>query len=56
MFHSSNRASTETPFDVKPIGVGFSYGATVNNSADAAKEMYDFLQKFYTYVKFLYPS
>jgi hypothetical protein len=31
----------------QPIGVGFSYGAMVNNSADAAKEVYDFLQKFY---------
>ncbi|ORY28835.1 Alpha/Beta hydrolase protein [Naematelia encephala] len=30
-----------------PVGVGFSYGNMVNSSADAAKEMYDFLQKFY---------
>ncbi|KZV78547.1 alpha/beta-hydrolase [Exidia glandulosa HHB12029] len=30
-----------------PIGVGFSYGKGVNNSRDAAFDVYDFLQKFY---------
>ncbi|KAK8844530.1 hypothetical protein IAR55_006376 [Kwoniella newhampshirensis] len=30
-----------------PVGAGFSHGAIVNSSADAAKEMYDFIQKFY---------
>ncbi|KAF7297879.1 SET domain-containing protein [Mycena chlorophos] len=31
-----------------PIGAGFSFGAMVNNSRDAAVDVYDFLQKFYT--------
>ncbi|KAJ7653982.1 alpha/beta-hydrolase [Mycena polygramma] len=30
-----------------PIGVGFSYGSRVNNSRDAAYDVYDFLQKFF---------
>ncbi|KAJ6587794.1 alpha/beta-hydrolase [Mycena sp. CBHHK59/15] len=30
-----------------PIGVGFSYGTRVNNSRDAAIDVYDFLQKFF---------
>ncbi|KAJ7054942.1 alpha/beta-hydrolase [Mycena amicta] len=30
-----------------PIGAGFSYGSMVNNSRDAAIDVYDFLQKFY---------
>ncbi|EJD46883.1 alpha/beta-hydrolase [Auricularia subglabra TFB-10046 SS5] len=30
-----------------PIGTGFSYGTGVNNSLDAAHDVYDFLQKFY---------
>ncbi|KAF9006047.1 Alpha/Beta hydrolase protein [Cyathus striatus] len=30
-----------------PIGVGFSYGERVNNSRDAAFDVYDFLQKFF---------
>ncbi|KAF7359783.1 SET domain-containing protein [Mycena venus] len=34
-----------------PIGVGFSYGTMVNNSRDAAMDLYDFLQKFFR----LYP-
>ncbi|KAI0062587.1 alpha/beta-hydrolase [Artomyces pyxidatus] len=34
-----------------PIGVGFSYGTHVNNSRDAAYDVYDFLQKFFR----LYP-
>ncbi|EJD35581.1 alpha/beta-hydrolase [Auricularia subglabra TFB-10046 SS5] len=34
-----------------PIGVGFSYGSHVNNSRDAAHDVYDFLQKFFV----LYP-
>ncbi|KAI0316871.1 Alpha/Beta hydrolase protein [Amylostereum chailletii] len=34
-----------------PIGVGFSYGQHVNNSREAAYDVYDFLQKFYR----LYP-
>lgn len=32
---------------VQPIGVGLSYGTMVNNSVDAAHDVYDFLQKFY---------
>ncbi|EJU03037.1 alpha/beta-hydrolase [Dacryopinax primogenitus] len=35
-----------------PIGVGFSYGAGVNNSRSAAYDVYDFLQKFFR----LYPN
>ncbi|KIJ32854.1 hypothetical protein M422DRAFT_70517, partial [Sphaerobolus stellatus SS14] len=34
-----------------PIGVGYSYGTRVNNSRDAAVDVYDFLQKFFA----LYP-
>ncbi|KIJ53143.1 hypothetical protein M422DRAFT_242257 [Sphaerobolus stellatus SS14] len=34
-----------------PIGVGYSHGAVVNNSHDAAVDAYDFLQKFFV----LYP-
>ncbi|KAJ7830296.1 alpha/beta-hydrolase [Mycena olivaceomarginata] len=34
-----------------PVGVGFSYGTLVNNSRDAAIDVYDFLQKFFR----LYP-
>ncbi|KAJ7156963.1 alpha/beta-hydrolase [Mycena crocata] len=30
-----------------PIGTGFSYGRMVNNSRDAALDVYDFLQKFF---------
>ncbi|VDC00294.1 unnamed protein product [Peniophora sp. CBMAI 1063] len=30
-----------------PIGVGLSYGTMVNNSVDAAHDVYDFLQKIY---------
>ncbi|KAF9002263.1 alpha/beta-hydrolase [Cyathus striatus] len=30
-----------------PIGAGFSYGTRVNNSRDAALDVYDFLQKFF---------
>ncbi|KAF7340163.1 SET domain-containing protein [Mycena venus] len=30
-----------------PVGVGASYGAKVNNSRDAAIDVYDFLQKFF---------
>ncbi|KAJ7181596.1 alpha/beta-hydrolase [Mycena crocata] len=30
-----------------PVGVGFSYGTGVNNSRDAAIDVYDFLQKFF---------
>ncbi|KAJ7272005.1 Alpha/Beta hydrolase protein [Mycena haematopus] len=30
-----------------PIGTGFSYGVQVNNSRDAALDVYDFLQKFF---------
>ncbi|KZV74021.1 alpha/beta-hydrolase [Peniophora sp. CONT] len=30
-----------------PIGVGLSYGKMVNNSVDAAHDVYDFLQKFF---------
>ncbi|KAF7297878.1 SET domain-containing protein [Mycena chlorophos] len=30
-----------------PIGAGFSFGSMVNNSRDAAIDVYDFLQKFY---------
>ncbi|KAF7298669.1 SET domain-containing protein [Mycena indigotica] len=30
-----------------PIGAGFSFGTMVNNSRDAAVDVYDFLQKFY---------
>ncbi|KAF8518925.1 alpha/beta-hydrolase [Hysterangium stoloniferum] len=30
-----------------PIGVGYSYGAMVNNSRSAAEDVYDFLQKFF---------
>ncbi|KAF8320086.1 alpha/beta-hydrolase [Clavulina sp. PMI_390] len=30
-----------------PIGVGFSYGQHVDNSEDAAVDVYDFLQKFF---------
>ncbi|KAJ7770967.1 alpha/beta-hydrolase [Mycena maculata] len=30
-----------------PVGVGFSYGTQVNNSRDAAIDVYDFFQKFY---------
>ncbi|KAJ7245697.1 alpha/beta-hydrolase [Mycena rebaudengoi] len=30
-----------------PIGAGFSYGTYVNNSRDAAIDVYDFLQKFF---------
>ncbi|KAJ6578012.1 alpha/beta-hydrolase [Mycena capillaripes] len=30
-----------------PVGVGNSYGAHVNNSRDAALDVYDFFQKFY---------
>ncbi|KAJ7153293.1 alpha/beta-hydrolase [Mycena filopes] len=30
-----------------PIGVGFSYGLRVNDSASAAEDAYDFLQKFF---------
>ncbi|KAJ6525669.1 Alpha/Beta hydrolase protein [Mycena capillaripes] len=30
-----------------PIGTGFSYGLMVNNSRDAALDVYDFLQKFF---------
>ncbi|KAJ7336949.1 alpha/beta-hydrolase [Mycena albidolilacea] len=30
-----------------PIGAGFSYGSTVNNSRSAAYDVYDFLQKFF---------
>ncbi|VDC06649.1 unnamed protein product [Peniophora sp. CBMAI 1063] len=29
-----------------PVGTGFSYGLSVNNSVDAAHDAYDFLQKF----------
>lgn len=36
----------------KPIGVGYSYGTRVNNSQDAAEDVYDFLQKFFK----LYPN
>ena len=32
---------------LQPIGVGFSYGTRVNNSRDAALDVYDFFQKFY---------
>ncbi|KAJ3576051.1 hypothetical protein NP233_g684 [Leucocoprinus birnbaumii] len=35
-----------------PIGVGYSYGTRVNNSRDAAEDVYDFLQKFFA----LYPG
>ncbi|ORY24444.1 alpha/beta-hydrolase [Naematelia encephala] len=31
-----------------PVGVGFSYGQMVNSSADAARDIYDFLQRFYS--------
>ncbi|KAI0341788.1 alpha/beta-hydrolase [Trametopsis cervina] len=34
-----------------PVNAGFSYGTHVNNSQDAAADVYDFLQKFYR----LYP-
>ncbi|KIJ29216.1 hypothetical protein M422DRAFT_37026 [Sphaerobolus stellatus SS14] len=34
-----------------PIGAGYSYGTRVNNSRDAAIDVYDFLQKFFV----LYP-
>ncbi|KAK0226488.1 alpha/beta-hydrolase [Armillaria fumosa] len=30
-----------------PVGVGYSYGTRVNNSRDAAFDVYDFLQKFF---------
>ncbi|KAI0090536.1 Alpha/Beta hydrolase protein [Irpex rosettiformis] len=30
-----------------PVNVGFSYGTRVNNSRDAAYDVYDFLQKFF---------
>ncbi|KAJ7087821.1 Alpha/Beta hydrolase protein [Mycena epipterygia] len=30
-----------------PVGTGFSYGPMVNNSRDAAHDVYDFLQKFF---------
>ncbi|KAK7050639.1 Alpha/Beta hydrolase protein [Favolaschia claudopus] len=30
-----------------PIGAGWSYGSTVNNSGSAAEDVYDFLQKFF---------
>ncbi|KAI0046139.1 alpha/beta-hydrolase [Auriscalpium vulgare] len=30
-----------------PVGTGFSYGTQVDNSRDAAFDVYDFLQKFY---------
>ncbi|KAF9446918.1 alpha/beta-hydrolase [Macrolepiota fuliginosa MF-IS2] len=35
-----------------PVGVGYSYGTRVNNSQDAAEDVYDFLQKFFK----LYPN
>lgn len=38
-------------WNTQPIGVGYSYGTQVNNSRDAAFDVYDFLQKFYK----LYP-
>ncbi|PBK87045.1 alpha/beta-hydrolase [Armillaria gallica] len=31
-----------------PVGVGYSYGTRVNNSRDAAYDVYDFLQKFFS--------
>ncbi|KAF7290070.1 hypothetical protein HMN09_01312100 [Mycena chlorophos] len=31
-----------------PVGAGLSFGSMVNNSRDAAIDVYDFLQKFYT--------
>ncbi|KAF8320087.1 alpha/beta-hydrolase [Clavulina sp. PMI_390] len=36
-----------------PIGAGFSYGRQVDNSEDAAKDVYDFLQKFLTLFPYL---
>lgn len=36
------------PPSSQPIGVGFSYGKIVNNSRDAAYDVYDFMQKFYS--------
>jgi len=38
---------SNTEPSVQPIGVGFSYGKRVNNSRDAADDVYDFLQKFF---------
>lgn len=32
----------------QPIPAGFSYGLGVDNSRDAAHDVYDFLQKFFT--------
>ena len=51
---ASNRcaAATHAHYVVQPIGVGLSYGKMVNNSVDAAHDVYDFLQKFYK----LYPQ
>ncbi|KAK0454383.1 Alpha/Beta hydrolase protein [Armillaria borealis] len=31
-----------------PVGAGYSYGTRVNNSRDAAYDVYDFLQKFFS--------
>ncbi|KAK0459272.1 alpha/beta-hydrolase [Desarmillaria tabescens] len=31
-----------------PVGAGYSYGSRVNNSRDAAYDVYDFLQKFFS--------
>ncbi|KAF8320085.1 alpha/beta-hydrolase [Clavulina sp. PMI_390] len=36
-----------------PIGVGFSYGQHVNNSEDAAADVYGFLQKIFTIFPYL---
>lgn len=36
-----------TIYLLQPVNVGFSYGARVDNSRDAASDVYDFLQKFY---------
>ncbi|EKM53860.1 uncharacterized protein PHACADRAFT_184904 [Phanerochaete carnosa HHB-10118-sp] len=40
----------------QPIGVGYSYGTMVNNSRDAAHDVYDFLLKFFHLNQFVLAS
>lgn len=43
---SANPSIVQT-FRDSAVGVGFSYGTHINNSQDAARDVYDFLQKFF---------